>query len=84
LNYSKTKPSKIGEGLKLRAKLKAFEKNGDNLRDVEWCKKRKNNDESYKVTKKEIKEAVKRVKTYTKEKINNITLLKMIKVNDIS
>ncbi len=71
------------EGLKLMAKLRVFKKNGGNLREVEWRKKRKNNNEGYKLTKKQIKEAVKRAKTYTKEQINNITVLDMGKVTPI-
>jgi len=71
------------EGLKLMAKLRVFKKNGGNLREVEWRKKRKNNNEGYKLTKKQIKEAVKRAKTYTKEQINNITVLNMGKVTPI-
>lgn len=65
------------------AKLRVFKKNGGNLREVEWRKKRKNNNEGYKLTKKQIKEAVKRAKTYTKEQINNITVLNMGKVTPI-
>ncbi|MCS3917304.1 hypothetical protein M2349_002445 [Caldanaerobacter subterraneus subsp. tengcongensis MB4] len=71
------------EGLKLMAKLRVFSKNGGDLREVEWGKKKNINAGSYKLTKKQIKEAVRRVKTSTNEKINNITVLNIGKVTPI-
>jgi len=71
------------EGLKLMAKLRVFSKNGGDLREVEWGKKKNINEGSYKLTKKQIKEAVRRVKTSTNEKINNITVLNIGKVTPI-
>jgi len=71
------------EGLKLMAKLRVFSKNGGDLREAEWGKKKNINAGSYKLTKKQIKEAVRRVKTSTNEKINNITVLNIGKVTPI-
>ncbi|AEM79543.1 LOW QUALITY PROTEIN: hypothetical protein Thewi_2195 [Thermoanaerobacter wiegelii Rt8.B1] len=71
------------EGLKLMAKLRVFSKNGGDLREIEWGKKENINEGSYKLTKKQIKEAVRRVKTSTNEKINNITVLNIGKVTPI-
>jgi len=71
------------EGLKLMAKLRVFSKNGGDLREVEWGKRKNINEGSYKLTKKQIKEAVRRVKTSTNEKINNITVLNIGKVTPI-
>jgi len=71
------------EGLKLMAKLRVFSKNGGDLREIEWGKKKNINAGSYKLTKKQIKEAVRRIKTSTNEKINNITVLNMGKVTPI-
>jgi len=65
------------------AKLRVFSKNGGDLREVEWDKKKNINAGSYKLTKKQIKDAVKRVKTSTNEKINNITVLNIRKVMPI-
>ncbi|SHF23727.1 Uncharacterised protein family (UPF0236) [Thermoanaerobacter uzonensis DSM 18761] len=71
------------EGLKLMAKLRVFSKNGGDLREIEWGKRENINAESYKLTKKQIKEAVRRIKTSTNEKINNITVLNIGKVTPI-
>ncbi|AIS51260.1 hypothetical protein TKV_c22940 [Thermoanaerobacter kivui] len=71
------------EGLKLMAKLRVFSKNGGDLREAEWGKKKNINAGSYNLTKKQIKEAVRRVKTSTNEKINNITVLNIGKVTPI-
>ncbi|ADH60625.1 protein of unknown function UPF0236 [Thermoanaerobacter mathranii subsp. mathranii str. A3] len=65
------------------AKLRVFSKNGGDLREVEWGKRKNINEGSYKLTKKQIKEAVRRVKTSTNEKINNITVLNIGKVTPI-
>ncbi|TCO60051.1 uncharacterized protein UPF0236 [Caldanaerobacter subterraneus] len=45
------------------AKLRVFSKNGGDLREAEWSKKKNINAGSYKLTKKQIKEAVRKVKT---------------------
>jgi hypothetical protein len=71
------------EGLKLMAKLRVFSKNGGDLKEVEWGKRKNINAGSYKLTKKQIKEAVRRIKTSTNEKINNITVLNIGKVTPI-
>jgi len=56
---------------------------GGGLREVEWGKKKNINAGSYKLTNKQIKETVKRIKTSTNEKINNITVLNVGKVTPI-
>jgi MFS family permease len=56
---------------------------GGGLREVEWGKKKNINAGSYKLTNKQIKETVKRIKTSTNEKINNITALNVGKVTPI-
>ncbi|AIS51819.1 hypothetical protein TKV_c06330 [Thermoanaerobacter kivui] len=65
------------------AKLRVFSKNGGNLREIERRNKRKNTNGGYKLTKKQMKEVVKRAKTYINEKINNITVLNIGKVTPI-
>ncbi|CCJ33499.1 FIG01166383: hypothetical protein [Caloramator australicus RC3] len=54
------------------AKLRAFSKNGGNLREISVFKE---DEKAFKVSKKKIKETIKRINNSSREGINNITIL---------
>lgn len=65
------------EGLKIMAKLRVFSRNGGNLREISIYKEE---DKAFKLSKKKIKETIKRINNSSREAINNITILNIGKV----
>ncbi|GFR34701.1 hypothetical protein TCEA9_05130 [Thermobrachium celere] len=68
------------EGLKIMAKLRVFSKNWGNLREISLFKEDNN---TFKVSKKKIKEAMRKINNSSHEVINNITILNMGKVTPL-
>ncbi|MDO6355523.1 ISLre2 family transposase [Caloramator sp. CAR-1] len=68
------------EGLKIMAKLRVFSKNGGNLREISVFKE---DEKAFKVSKKKIKEAIRKINKSSREVMNNITILNIGKVTPI-
>jgi len=65
------------EGLKIMAKLRVFSRNGGNLRKTSIYKEE---NKAFKLSKKKIKETIKRINNSSGEAINNITILNIGKI----